>query len=201
MLTFVAVLLTSVTISSDTILILGSKSVDLTGDGLAETLTLVGTGPSIDSLGVTFQIASPDRVLYAASLSPITRREGYDGPPRIRTTAQQAEFVDRFGREFFADAKFVEASRFLSDLRRQAPGRVAQIPGVIARHRAAYQNHAIGRLERAPMATDTAGARAIWSDILSREEIVFWFSPGGDSVTAIAWSSRDGRFYRLVECC
>jgi hypothetical protein len=184
---------------TDTVLTLGSRSIDMTGDGRAETLTLVGTGPSIDSLEVTFQILSSGAVLYAASLRPITRAIGFDGPRR--TSAQQAEFVSRFGRDFFADAQFVSASRFLSDLRGMAPGRVAEIPSVIARHRVAYQDHAVGRLERAPLSTDTTGAGAVWADMLTRDRIVFRFSPGGDLTTAIAWSGRDRRFYRLLECC
>lgn len=186
---------------ADTVLILGSRSLDLTGDGHAETLTLVGSGPSIDSLDVTFQIVSAEHVLYAASLRPITRREGYDGPRRIRTPAEQAEFVSRIGREFFAETQFVPASRFLADLRREAPERVSQIAGVIARHRATYDDHAIGRLESAPTSTDTTGAGGIWSQMLARDRIVFRFSPGGDGVTGIAWSDRDQRFYRLLECC
>jgi hypothetical protein len=27
------------------------------------------------------------------------------------------------------------------------------------------------------------------------------FSAGGDSVFVIAWRARDGRFYRIIECC
>jgi hypothetical protein len=190
-----------VAVPTDTVLTLGSRSIDMTGDGRAEMLVLAGTGPSIDSLEVTFQIVASGSVLYAASLRPITRAVGYDRPMGTRTAAQQAEFVSRFGREFFADAQFVPASRFLSDLRGMAPRRVADIPSVIARHRATYEDHAVGRLERVPLSTDTTGAGAIWADMLTRDRIVFRFSPGGDGTTAIAWSGRDRRFYRLLECC
>ena len=99
------------------------------------------------------------------------------------------------------EARFVPASRFLSELTRDAPGLVPAIPGVIARHRVAYRDHAVGRLENVPMPTDTTGAGRIWADILARDRIVFRFSAGGDGATAIAWSDRDGRFYRLLECC
>jgi hypothetical protein len=200
MLGFLAPLLAAAVIHADTMLILGSREIDMTGDGRPEILTLFGTGPSIDSLSLTFRIVSSDEVVYEAGLLPITRRIGYDGPRRNRTAAQQVEFVGQLGASFFAASQFVPASRFLMDLSRSTE-RVRAIPGIIARHRATYRNHALGRLELAPPSTDTTGAGAIWAEMLRRDRIVFRFSPGGDLATAIAWSDRDRRFYRLLECC
>ena len=173
----------------------------MTGDGQPETLVLIATGPSIDSLGVVFQINSSTEVLYAVSLRPITRAVGFDGARRVRTPAEQAEFVSRYAQEFLAESKLVPAARFLSELTRDAPRSVAAIPTVIARHRVVYQNHAVGRLEAVPPSIDTAGAGAVWASMLTRDRPVFRFSPGGDLATAIAWSDRDRRFYRLLACC
>lgn len=44
-------------------------------------------------------------------------------------------------------------------------------------------------------------AAAVWAAIKQRGGVVFEYSPGGDRVVAIAWSPKDERFYRLVECC
>ena len=185
--------LLTLALRSDTILSLGSRSIDLTGDGRPEVLSLVGQGPSLDSLSVAFQIVSSGRVMYVASLYPITRGG--------RTPDEQRSFVDGFGARFFADEQFMPASGFLSDLTRRAGDRVRDIPSAIARHRATHEDHALGGLERAPPSTDTTGAGALWAEMLRRDRIVFRFSPGGDAATAIAWSDRDRRFYRLLACC
>jgi hypothetical protein len=201
LLSLLASVVAAMAIPADTVLVLGSRSIDMTGDRRPERLVLIGTGPSIDSLDVTFQIESFDGVLYAASLRPITRVVASDGPRRVRTSAEQAEFVSRFGLEFFDEARFVPASRFLTELTREAAAHVPAIPSVIARHRVASRDHSVGRLENVPASTDTTGAGAIWSTMLAMDRIVFRFSPGGDVATAIAWSDRDRRFYRLLECC
>jgi hypothetical protein len=199
-LTPIALALAALAMPSDTVLLLGSRSIDLTGDRIAETLILLGTGPSTDSLGIVLEIRSLGEVLYTASLRPVTRLAGSNDAP-ARSAAEHIDFLNGFGRGFFDDAGFVSAARFLADLRREAPRRVADIPRVIARHRAVYRDHALGRLEAAPMSTDTTGAGAIWSEMLAQDRIVFRFSPGGGDTTAIAWSNRDRRFYRLLECC
>ena len=201
MLAVIAPLIAALAAPADTIFTLGSREIDMTGDGQPEVLSLVAQGPSTDSLGVTFQIVSSGRVLYAASLHPITRVEGDDAARRTRTPAEQLAFVGGFGARFFADDRFVPASRFLADLTDGATGRARAIPSVIARHRAAYRDHALGGLESVPPSTDTTGAGAVWADMLRRDRLVFRFGPGGELATAIAWSDRDRRFYRLLSCC
>jgi len=49
--------------------------------------------------------------------------------------------------------------------------------------------------------SDTTSPVRIWEEMQRTGVTVFTFSPGGDIVTAIAWSERDRRFYRLLECC
>lgn len=48
---------------------------------------------------------------------------------------------------------------------------------------------------------DTARAVRTWAEIRRAGVTLFEFSPGGDAIIVIAWSSRDRRFYRLLECC
>jgi hypothetical protein len=48
---------------------------------------------------------------------------------------------------------------------------------------------------------DTARAVQTWAEIRSSGVTVFRYSPGGDRLEAIAWSVRDQRFYRLLDCC
>jgi hypothetical protein len=67
------------------------------------------------------------------------------------------------------------------------PGRIDDIPTVIARD---------GGFPSNPIR-----AAAIWTEIHRSGMTIFEFSPGGDVVTAIAWSPTDHRFYRLLECC
>jgi hypothetical protein len=186
---------------SDTTFVLGSKSIDLTGDGAAELMVLLAHGPSIDSLGVTFQILSSNRIVYATGMGPLMRRRSEPEIPGTRTEARQAELLADFGAEFFADGKFSPASLYVEELGRMAPGSVAEIPGVIARHREAYRADPLGGLDVGPVSTDTTGAGARWSDMRSRNGIVFRFSPGGDRTTAILWDVQDRRFYQLLLCC
>ena len=49
--------------------------------------------------------------------------------------------------------------------------------------------------------SDVADGTRIWRSIRERDATVFEFSPGGDLVRAIAWSTGDRRFYHLLECC
>jgi hypothetical protein len=58
---------------ADTVVVLGTVERDLTGDGTAEVLRLVGAGESIDSLDVTFSIASAGTIMYQTSGSAFSR--------------------------------------------------------------------------------------------------------------------------------
>jgi hypothetical protein len=97
-----------------------------------------------------------------------------------------------------------------------APRHVERIPLVLERDRRhqllrdsllstglsrADAERAARALRRSVTQSDSAYASAIWQSIESSGITVFEFSPGGDTVYAIAWSTRDQRFYRLVECC
>jgi hypothetical protein len=172
---------------SDTTVVLGMVERDLTGDGKPEVLRLVGTGKTIDSLDVTLSIVSVGKTVYHMSLAPLTRRVGFDADRRVRSLAQQREWIAEFGRWFFGDNKFVRPAGFLSSWGSQAPRRLAEIPEYIARDGAFYP--------------DTVRAKSIWTEIQRSGVTIFEFSSGGDAVIAIGWSARDGRFYRIMECC
>ena len=175
---------------ADTVIMLGSREIDMTGDGRAETLQLVAAGPSVDSLSITFSILSTFDLLYAVELHPF----GFDGPQAKLTSNERMERLSRFSAAFFDDRKFTTPAGFLAGLDKQAPGRIEEIPRVMARDRA--EASSVGR-----SASDTTGVGAIWRDIQQGGLPVFEFLTGGDASTAIGWSRTERRFYRLFQCC
>jgi hypothetical protein len=212
-----AVLATSIAAQVDTVVALGMIERDLTGDGRPDVLRLVGVGASLDSLGVTFSIQSSGRILFETQLSPMMRTVGYGAGRRELSASQQRARLAEFADWFFADVKFMRPDDFVERLRDTAPGHVPQIPDVIDRDRS-YQfvldsllatGHSPADAERMvrPLLGrrrtpyDAARGARTWEEIRSTGVTVFEFSPGGDIVTAIAWSERDRRFYRLLECC
>ena len=178
-----------VDLASDTVLVLASRAVDLTGDGEVEVLELVGVGESVDSLDVTLDISSAGRTIYRQALRPITRTIGFDAGKRTLAAAEHRQRLDELGRFIFADAKFRTPDEFIARLEEGAPRHVALIP------------HVIGRERRDAVGDAAVSGEEIWQDMRRRGSVVFEFSPGGDGVTAIAWSEVDQRFYRLWECC
>ena len=153
----------------DTTFVLGHVERDLTGDGKPETLRVVGVGPTVDNVDVSFTIEAEGKTLYRFKLAPLNRTG-----------------VEDFRRWFFAKEKFQRPAEFVDDLRLMARLRVAEIPAAIAR-------------DRPP--SETRDGSEIWDEILNSPATIFTFSPGGDTVVAIGWSARAGRFYRLLECC
>lgn len=176
----------TVALQSDTSIVLGLVERDLTGDGKAEVLRVVGVGTTVDNLDATFTIESAGRTIFRFTLEPLTRTVGFDRGRRPISEEEQRARVKEFGRWFFAHEKFRRPTEFVESLRGMAPGRVAEIPDVIARDR---------------HAADTRDASVIWEEILQSPVTIFTFSPGGDAIVAIGWSARAGRFYRLLECC
>ena len=170
----------------DTVVSLGTVRRDLTGDGVPEVLRLVGVGKSIDSLSVTFSIASAGRVLYADTF-PITRvvREP-ERAGRMSDTEYRSHLAE-FGAAFFDARKFRTPAQFLAELSQVGRSHIAEIPELI------------GSGRRAP--GDTTSGETVWREIQRAGVTIFEYSPGGDRVTAIVWSARDRDFYQILECC
>ena len=186
MMTTVVALVASLTLATDTTIVLSEVKRDLTGDGREETLRVIGVGQTTDSLDLTFTIAAGDSVLFRARLAPLTRRVGLDAGRRRLSAREHRDRLAEFGTWFFGAEKFASSRAFLDDLERSARARVAEIPRVIARDR---------------LPTDVRAGTAIWEEIRSAPITVFTYSPGGDGLVAIGWSAHAGRFYRLLECC
>jgi len=179
--------LASLALGTDTTVLIGEARRDLTGDGRPETIRIVGVGQSIDSLEVTLTITADADTLYRQRMVPLTLTVGYDAGRRRITRVEHRVRIRELGSFYFDDRKFMAPAQFVERLRDSAPGRVREIPETIARD---------GRFP-----TDTARAAAIWGEMQRTTITVFEFSPGGDGILAIAWSPRDKRFYRLMECC
>jgi len=201
---------------ADTVVTLGIVERDLTGDGIAEVLSLTGVGATIDSLDVTFRIQSSGRTLYADTWL-MTRTVGFGSSRRILTDTELRAHLKEFGGWFFEESKFMTPDRFLAELRDQAPLHIAQIPNLIARDRrhsyvvdsmitagedsgqARRKAHfALGQYETP---SNLSRATAVWKEIRTAAVTVFEYSIGGDAVTAIVWSPTDRRFYDIFKCC
>ena len=170
----------------DTTILLGQVERDLTGDGKAETLRVVGVGRTIDSLDVTFTIAAGDSVIFRSRLAPLTRIAGFDAGRRVASLSEHQARLAEFAGWFFDTRKFISPKAIVDDLQRSGPGRIAEIPSVADRDRRPQE----GRR-----------GTAIWEEISRSPVTIFTFSPGGDALTAIGWSRHSRRFYRLLECC
>ena len=169
-----------------TTVVLGLVERDVTGDGKPETLRVVGVGPTIDNLDVTFAIESEGRTVYRFKLAPMTRAVGFDAGRRMLSSEQHRARLEEFRQWFFAKEKFQRPAEFVDSLRVMSRSGVAGIPDAIGR-------------DRPPSEMRHGGE--IWKEILNSPVTIFTFSPGGDAIVAIGWSARAGRFYRLVECC
>lgn len=172
---------------ADTVVVLGSRSVDMTGDGQPELLQVVGAGESLDSLDVTFSIIASDQVLYSDRLRTMTPTAGFDAGRRTLSPEDYRRRLAEFEARFFAEQKFLTTDEFIEKLRGRASRHIHQIQRVIARD--------------GEGSMDLEKADAVWEDIQGRALVVFEYSGGGDGITAIAWSEIDRRFHRLWECC
>lgn len=170
----------------DTTIVLGHAERDLTGDGKPEILRVVGAGPSIYDLGVTFTIESAGKTIYRYDMGRMTRTLGFDGGRHVISEEQHRARIKEFGSWFFGKEKFQRPQEFVEFLRTSARGHIAEIPNVIASDQDA---------------SETVSADVIWEEIQKSPVTIFMFSPGGDRIEAIAWNARAGRFYRLFACC
>jgi hypothetical protein len=213
----VAALALGVPIQPDTVRVLGAVERDLTGDSRPEVLRVVAEGESVDSLAVTLTIESSGQILFRTALAPLTRTVGYDAGRRRISPAEHRTRLEEFGDWFFAESKFMRPDTFVARLRGSAGAHVGLIPDVIDRDRrypavvdslirAGYARAEAERRVRFLLRSsgtpyDTANAVRTWAAIQRSGVTVFEYSPGGDALTAIAWSVRDRRFYRLLDCC
>jgi hypothetical protein len=187
MLTLASLLMAStLALQANTTIVLGHADRDLTGDGKPESLRVVGVGPSIDDLGVTFTIESAGKTIYKYDMARMTRNVGFDGGRQVISQAQHRARIKEFGPWFFGKEKFQRPQEFIESLRTSARGHIADIPNVIASDQ---------------RASDTVPASVIWEEIQESPVTIFSFSPGGDLIVAIGWHARTGRFYNLLSCC
>lgn len=170
----------------DTTVVLGLVERDLTGDGKPEILRLVGVGRTVDSLDVTFSIESSGQIVYQFKLAPLTRTVGFDAGRHVLSADQHRSRLREFGPWFFGETKFQRPPAFVDSLHKWAPARVAEISDVLSRDRKPSDSH---------------DARLIWQEMRDAPVTIFTFSPGGDAIVAIGWSTSALRFFRLLECC
>lgn len=187
MLTLASLLMAStLALQADTTVVLGQAERDLTGDGKPEILRVVGVGPTIYDLGVTFTIESAGKTIYQYDMGRMTRTVGFDAGRHVISEEQHRTRIKEFGSWFFGKENFQRPQEFVEFVRTSARGHIAEIPNVIAGDQPA---------------SETVPASVIWEEIQKSPVTMFTFSPGGDRIEAIGWNARAGRFYRLFECC
>jgi len=179
-------LASAASLQADTTVVLGHAERDLTGDGKPEILRVVGVGPTIYNLGVTFTIASAGKTIYKYDMGRMTRTVGFDAGRHVVSPEQHRARIKEYGQWFFGERNFMRPQEYVEYLRAHARLHIAEIPNVIAGDQ---------------QASDTVPGTVIWEEILNSPVTIFTFSPGGDSIEAIGWNARAGRFYRLLECC
>ena len=171
-------------LQANTTVLLGHAERDLTGDGKPEILRVVGVGPSIYDLGVTFTVESAGTTIYRSDMARMTRTVGYDAGRHVLSEEQHRARIKDFGSWFFDDKKFMRPHEYVEYLRARARLRIAETPNLIERH-----------------ASDTASGAVIWESMLNSPITIFTFSPGGDTIEAIGWHAPAGPFYELLSCC
>ena len=171
-------------LQANTTVLLGHAERDVTGDGKPEILRVVGVGPSIYDLGVTFTIESAGTTIFRYDLGRMTRTVGYDAGRHVISEEQHRARIKEFQQSFFDEKKFMRPQEYLDFLRDHAREHIAEIPNLIGRQ-----------------ASDTLTGSVIWESMLNSPITIFTFSPGGDSIKAIGWHDPTGRFYELLSCC
>jgi hypothetical protein len=185
MLTLATLLMAStLVVEADTTVVLGHAERDLTGDGKPEILRVVGVGPSIYDLGVTFTIESAGKTIYTFDMNRMTRTVGFDAGRHVISEEQHRTRIKEFGSWFFDDKKFMRPQEYVEFLRAHARLHIADIPNLIDRE-----------------ASGTVRGSVIWEEMLNSPVTIFTFSPGGDRIVAIGWHAGTGRFYNLLSCC
>jgi hypothetical protein len=164
----------------DTTVVLGRVERDLTGDGELEILRVVGVGPTIYDLGVTFTVESAGKTIYRYDMRRMTRTANR----HVKSRAQYRAWIKEFGRSFFLEKKFMRPQEYVDYLRRHARRHIADIPNRIDQQ-----------------ASDAVTGSVVWEEMQNSPITIFTFSPGGDTIEAIGWNVRAGRFYSLLSCC
>src|SRR5687768_6103447 len=88
----------------DTTVQLGTVTRDMTGDGVPEILSLIGRGPTIDSMEVTFSIKSAGVTLYDTRWQ-ITRIVGFDAGRRQLSAAEHRARLNELGPWFRSEER------------------------------------------------------------------------------------------------
>jgi hypothetical protein len=182
----------------------GARRVDLDGDGLTELARLEATGPSVDSLKISFTILKDGRTVYTDSwdsayeLAALT--DIGDHPlsnPDSSLTARLRDFLQRLSpllrdRSEFSepwsertddctgDARNCIALALLADSTRTAAWRTGQLPVSLF---------------------DTAAVAKVVADLLSHRTYQVSYAYGYESSVTIAWSAYLGKFVVLHSCC
>jgi hypothetical protein len=184
------------------------RRIDLTGDGIDETVAVTARGARYDSLDITLTvIAAPRDTLWLERWTSLYYFM-YDSLEELHDTAV-ARIVRTHVDSLLAADRFTAAG---------PPPRLSQGTGTLDMMREAVRYH-LAELDWRGMA-DLTPADELPPDAhnridaqrvaLQRVDVVidelrgkpsFWYFAGGEATYAIAWSEREHAFVRIYACC
>ena len=103
-------------LQADTTVVLGHVERDSTGDGKPEILRVVGVGPTIYDLGVTFTIESAGKSIYKYDMGRMTRTVGFDAGRDVISEEQHRTRIKEFGSWFFLEKHFMQPQEYVEFL-------------------------------------------------------------------------------------
>ena len=201
-----------------------STEVDLTGDGVPETLRLTASGPRPLGLGVSFSIWSEGREIYQMSWDSggyfryepelvMGAREANDDSPLYAHVRDQLD-------PFFDSSAFmvVPPSALNADQSRgpfdppdmdNDPVKLISAQLLMPFLQDSLSVAGVGSTSALRQAREIAywsgrqhpKAQGIWDMMTAEEVLTFRFNAGGEATRRIAWSRISGRFFNVWACC
>lgn len=186
------------------------RAIDLTGDGVPESLVVNAAGDRPDSLQVRLEIRARDgELLYADSWSSrwyFNYDADFASVPDSARERRVREQLDRL----LSDSAYTAAARATRTDSVQRRGEMRDaIRFDVAEHRW-RAGHGVPAGAELPIAGHEAlneYARRIPADSVERLVDELWGMPtfryfaGGEVTLIVAWSGRLGRFVRIFACC
>lgn len=200
-------------VASDSTWFAQTYSVDVTADGVPDSLLLRAFGARIDSLCVEFSVVVDDTVRFR-DFWLTDWYFIYDGPVGDLDSATVWDRVQDQLTSFFDRDQFGELD---------APSSVWGVPladGAEPREHVLWDytfQHArdsllaqgvdsaraagMARLQAWNGPHDSTAVRAIWDDMKAHPPLTFTFFSGGEHTRTIAWSRLERRFLVVFSCC
>lgn len=186
------------------------RAIDLTGDGVPESLVVTAAGDRSDSLQVRLEIRSKDGERRYADSWSSRAYFSYDADfASVPDSARERRVREQLDR-LLSDSAFTAAGRGTRSDSAQRRGEMRDAIRFDLAERRWRIEHGVPRGVELPIAGHEAlneYARRIPADSVERLVDELWGMPtfryfaGGEVTYIVAWSDRLGRFVRIFACC